>query len=368
MRFQEFSKKINEAFEIKRAKPGEVPFRSSAETDPHIKTFIARLAADTGVDEAEMWKELEKAKGPLDEINKHSPILFATLAKNLVEQAAFNLIKTSKKKFDQTNAQFNIDIFMTLIKMVQYENSGFFPMKAPLEFKRIYQIIPILVPSTAPEYASFKSIDTAAVTANGEFIFNTNFMEQLLYYGEVVGIQGKGVKYVSNGGTIPDNYAYIEFLIIHEILHYVMGDFATGRRFPQYEHRVHNWAQDFRSNYLLVKSGYTQLPLGLFSDDFNLDRDEMRTYEKLIKAVYTEMQKIPKQYQAWIEEKFESDAHENPDDGDQPEWQPEIGDIVIHNKEGTFGKITKILPTGEYETAPVDLKEVEQLHPGIKVR
>ena len=64
---------------------------------------------------------------------------------------------------------------------------------------------------------------------------------------------------------------------------------------------------------------------------------------------------------AWVEKKFDVDEHE----GDP--WVPSIGEIVIHNKEGTFGKIIKIKEDGTYETQPVSIEEVKIRYPGIKV-
>ena len=63
------------------------------------------------------------------------------------------------------------------------------------------------------------NINTAAATPKGEFLFNKKFMQELMDFAMVEGLHPKGKKYVSNGGNIPDCYAYIEFLIIHELLH-----------------------------------------------------------------------------------------------------------------------------------------------------
>jgi hypothetical protein len=354
--------------EAKRLPKGAVPFRSSTEADAHIKQFVSQLARDTGLNEVDLYDALAAEKTKLEEISKHSPLLYATLSQNIAEQAAFNLIRTSRKvDANSPESKFNIKIFSDLLKRVQYENPGFFPLTAPGEEKRIYYIQPILVPSNKPQYKKFNSINTAACTAAGEFIFNISFMEQLLYYGTAIDIKPQGKKYQANGGIIPDNYCYIEFLIMHEILHYSWGDFVSMSRLPQYSSTAHNWAMDFRSNYILVKNGYTQLPVGLFSDDLNLDRDEFPQYSDLIKKVDEELKKIPRQYQAWLEEKFESDAHES-DQAEQSEWEPKIGEIVIHNKEGTFGRIVKITQDGQYETQPVSIQEVEKAYPGIKVR
>jgi hypothetical protein len=360
---------------------GTVPFRTSSKADQHIKNFISKMSRDTGVDEALLYAELDKKSEQLEQIGKYSPLLYATLSLNIVEQATFELIETSRElskdvtknsndirpTSNQPPPAFNEVIFNNLIRRVQEENRAFFPLRAPDDEKRIFGIQPIIVPTKKPHYEKFNNIPTAACTSTGEFIFNRDFMERLLYFGEVIDVRPKGKKYVCNGGTIPDNYCYLEFLIMHEILHYSWGDFVKSSKFKQYSHTTHNWAQDFRSNYILVKAGYTQLPIGLFSDDLNLDRDEYPRYADLVKAVHEELKKLPRQYQAWVEQEFESDVHES-DQDEQSEWTPRLGEIVVHKQEGTFGRIVKILPNDQYETEPVSLEEVEKEYPGVKVR
>jgi hypothetical protein len=328
------------------------------------------VSSETGVPAAELLKEMSESMDKIAEIGKYSPMLYDTLISNSAENAAFDLIFKSKKPVDYTSTKFNIGVFRELLRLVNYENSAFFPLTAPGEVRRIYSIKPIFVPSNIPEYQQFNAVTTAAASAAGDFIFNTQFMDQLLYFGAAIDVQPLGKKYVANGGTIPNNYCYIEFLIIHELLHYAYGDFASGRRFSQYSPTAHNWASDFRSNYLLVKSGYTQLPVGLFSDDLNFDRVQTNSYEKLISVVDAEMKKLPRQLQAWMEVEFEMDNHggdPNDEQGEQAPWEPQIGEMVIHNKEGTFGEIVKINTDGTYETKPVSIEEVKKRYPGIKV-
>ena len=359
MRFYEIKTKILEAFDTAIKQKGQVPFRRSSMTDPYINKVVQQVANETGVSPAELLKEMSAEIDNITEIGKYSPMLYDTLIINSAENAAFTLISYSKKPINYDAVKFDENIFDELLRLVEFEHDGFFPLKAPGEHTYIRHILPILVPNS--DYPQFKNVKTAAASPKGDFIFNTEFMNQLLYYGVAVDIQPLGEKYVANGGTIPNNYCYIEFLIIHELLHYAYGDFTSGRRFKQYTHTAHNWASDFRSNYLLVKSGYTQLPVGLFSDDLNFDRVHTNSYKKLISVVDRELKKLPKMLSAWVEKKFDVDEHE----GDP--WVPSIGEIVIHNKEGTFGKIIKIKEDGTYETQPVSIEEVKIRYPGIKV-
>jgi hypothetical protein len=368
MKVYEFLK-FFEAFDTKVKQKGEVPFRTSSVTDPFINKVVQQISNETGVPAAELLKEMSSSITKITEIGKYSPLLYDTLIKNSAENAAFDLIFRSKKPVNIEPVKFDIKVFRELLKLINYENDAFFPLTAPGEVKRIYGIKPIFVPSNIEDYKQFNSVTTAAASPAGEFIFNLDFMNQLLYYGAAVDVQPLGKKYVANGGTIPNNYCYIEFLIIHELLHYAYGDFASGRRFKQYNHTAHNWASDFRSNYMLVKSGYTQLPIGLFSDDLNFDRVNTNSYEKLISVVAAEMKKLPRQLEAWVEVEFDVDNHGTPGEPppDEEPWEPTIGEIVVHNKEGTFGEIIKINQDGTYETKPVSKEEVAARYPGIKV-
>jgi len=77
----------------------------------------------------------------------------------------------------------------------------------------------------------------------------------------------------------PDEFGYLETVIFHEFMHFYHDDTEYYNIKQGCNHRIMNWASDFRSNYLLTKSGFTQLPLGLYSDEINFDRqnslDEM---------------------------------------------------------------------------------------------
>jgi hypothetical protein len=363
--------KFFEAFDTKIKQKGEVPFRKSSLSDPHITKVVQQVSNETGVPPADLLKKMSSSIDKINEVGKYSPRLYDTLILNSAENAAFELIFRSKKPINTNSVKFDLKIFRELLALVKEDNGAFFPLTAPGEMQRIDYIKPIFVPSTEKVYIEkgFNEVTTAAATPTGDFIFNVDFMNQLLYYGAAVDIQPLAKKYVSNGGTIPNNYCYIEFLIIHELLHYAYGDFKSGRRFKQYGHIAHNWASDFRSNYLLVKSGYTQLPIGLFSDDLNFDRVQTNSYKRLIAAVDAEMKKLPRQLEAWLEVEFDVDNHGTPgqEPEDQEPWEPSIGEIVVHNKEGTFGEIIKINQDGTYETKPVSKEEVAARYPGIKV-
>lgn len=351
---------ILEAFDFSKKEKGQVSFKKSAVSDPHIVAIIKQISNETGVPPDVIADELQNSPTVqrLNEVKKYSPLLYDTLAQNAIETAAFNKIsesiKLQKMKFD--SVKFDFKTFLKLCELIRRDHTpppgspstarGLFPLKAPGEQLRINNIRPILVPTTNPDLKQFNQVTTAACTANGDFIFDKNFMQQLLNYGSAIDVKPQGAKYISNGGVIPDEYCYIEFLILHEVFHYIFGDFKSGSRYSQYLPISHNWASDFRSNYFLVKNGYEQLPIGLFSDDLNFDREQTSSYEKLIRAVNDEMKKLPPELRNWVEDEFESDTHD-----DDP-YVPEVGDIVTNHDTGETGIVTKVNSDGSIEVDP----------------
>lgn len=293
---------LREAFDIRKKELGQVPFKKTGINDPHIAELIQHTSETMGVDPAEVVDYVKEKIDKIETFKKYSPILYETMAKNAVETTAFELIEHSKKldkvPYDQT-------IFSNLMRMVEHEHDSFFPLRAPGENNYIFHVDPIIVPNS--RWPQYSKIDTAAATASGHFIFNKPFMQKLLDWANIEGLKPKGKKYASNGGSIPDAYGYIEFLILHELLHYAYGDFTTGDRLKQYTHQEHNWASDFRSNYMLVKNGYSQLPIGLFSDFINYDRQG--SYDQIVKTVHDELAKLPQAEKDQFEELADLDDH-----------------------------------------------------------
>ena len=305
-----------EAFDIRKAAPGQIKFKQTTTADPHIQQVVAQVAAKTGQDAQQIMNQIQKHIADLEKMKDYSYLLYDTATKNAAESAAFDLIKhadiPNSVKFDPVT-------FIKLVNMIQLEHEQFFPLRAPGEINYIFSISPILVPSNKPEYTKFNQIDTAAATAKGEFIFNKDFMQQLMDWAVVEKLKPQGRKYESNGGPIPDAYAYIEFLIMHELLHYSYGDFSHGKRLKQYSPKEHNFASDYRSNYMLVKSGYDQLPIGLFSDHINYDRQQ--SYDQMVDLVHNEFKKLPQP----LKDKFEELAGKL-DDHQQSEQPGEPGE------------------------------------------
>lgn len=361
MRFREFRPLIETLGQKSMAK-GTVGFKKSNTSDAHIVKVLTQISNETGVPIDDLLKEMESDIEELKEIGKYSTLLYNTMLENSAETAAFNLIWKTKHPVKRDQHKLNIKIFTNLIRLIKEDNPGFFPLRSPdgdgVQVMR--QITPIIVPSSKEELKQFNSISTAAITNKGDFIFNQHFLESLLYYGAAVDVKPQGKKYVSNGGTIPDNYCYIETVIVHEILHWDYGDFFAGARFKQYSPTAHNIGSDLRSNYILVKNGYEQLPIGLFSDDINFDRPETNSYQKLMAVVDRELKKLPRRLQAWIEDRG-GDTHPP---GDRKEDQRiKHGDVAI-DKNGNFVWVQKN-DNGDVEGTIVSKKEAEAIlgHP-----
>lgn len=337
--------KLDEGFDMSRKELGEIPFRASSLKDNHIKKLILDAAAKTNQSPQDILEKISTKIKDIEKFKTYSPILYDTIARDAVSQAAFDLVEHAKIDPNK-RVNFDVPTFFKLIKMIELEHDQFFPLRAPGEVNYIFHIDPILVPTNKKELIKFNQVTTAAATADGEFIFNVPFMQKLMDWAVIENLKPRGRKYVSNGGDIPDCYTYIEFLIMHELLHYSYGDFSHGRRLDQYSHKLHNWASDFRSNYMLVKNGYDQLPIGLFSDHINYDRQG--SYDEMIRVVSEEFKKLPKPLQDIFKELSDLDEHPDQQDGKSEPGDTEtvnVGDIV-QNDDGSFGKVKQVNPDG----------------------
>lgn len=295
------TKMIGEALENRRFQPGQVKFAASQWTDPHIQHVLNAIAVASGKTPQEIIKIVQGKVDELASIGQHAPTLYKTMTQNSVESELFNILW---KMVDvPTNApKFSRVVFLKLVRAISSENDEFWPLRSFIDKRRLN-----------PKYdfvAKDHQIGTAAATPTGTFYFNEHFCQKLLDYAHLKQLKPKGLKYVSNGGDIPDEYAYIEFLIMHEFMHYSNDDFHYQRVIPKSNPKIINWVGDFRSNYLLVKSGYEQLPIGLYADDINYDRQ--KTYVEMYNLVKSEMEKLPKGDQEKATGKMDelSDDHE----------------------------------------------------------
>lgn len=247
----------------------------------------------------------------MNERAKLVPSLYETMMKNMVESEVFNLmwrgipdespqartkamlgIKPEYKPIgtDPVDIKFSDRMFMTLVRYIKAEHDEFFPLRGFVDRRPQMNEDWVILPSSNPSYNKYNDVDTAAATPGGIFLFDRTFCQKLIDYASLKGIKGKGSKYVSNGGEIPDQYGYIEFLIIHELMHFSNDDFYYQHIIPNANPTIINWVGDFRSNYLLVKSGYNQLPMGLYNDKINYDRQS--EYIQMYNIVAEEMKKL----------------------------------------------------------------------------
>lgn len=290
--------KLTEAFIHTKKKEGEIPFSKSSNTDPHILKIAGIIAVARSVPVEQVFQEIDQEKAKFLKIKDVAPILYHTISDNLVEDQLFSAFW----KLDipiEGSPKFSKIMFRRLCEQIRGEHNRFFPLRNFIEKRRhanpsyLFTDDPTDPETSKGQYASVK---TACATLTGEFVFNIPFMQKLLDWAHLKDIKPKQRKYTNNGGQIPFEYAYIEFLIMHEYLHYSEGDFYYQKVIPHAKPKIINWVGDFRSNYLLVKSGYEQLPMGLFNDKINYDRQF--TYKEMYDLVQSEFDKFPKKDKA----------------------------------------------------------------------
>ncbi len=277
--------RIYEGFENRKFTKGTVQFAKSSLEDPFLQGVID-LIVKAGRPREEILKEITDY---MDNVKKQAdlaPLLFGTAVDNIAETGVFNVFWESD--VPSPGPKFSTATFYKLVRSIRADHDEFLPLRGFIDRRRL---TPKISYTDVPP-KSKGGITTAAATPTGEFIFNTIFMQKLMDYSHLKGLKPKGKKYVSNGGDIPDEYGYIEFLIMHEFMHYSNDDFYYQKIIPDAKNKVINWVGDFRTNYLLVKSGYEQLPMGLFNDDINYDRQ--KTYVEMYNLVLQEFEKLPK--------------------------------------------------------------------------
>lgn len=319
-------------------------------TDSPMKRIVAHLSKELGITVAEIEDIVNESVQKFEETRQKSPVLYDSIAMNIVENTLFKLangddpldkgegeeqaVPRKALQIPKGCAEFDPVTFYALVRRVKAENPSMFPLrnffnKKPLAAPRI-----ILVPTNDKADQKFNQIDTAAASPNGEFIFNTKLMQQLMNFSFIKGEKPKSKKYESNGGTFPDEWDTVEFVIMHEFYHYTHGDFHYQKVMGG-NPTVHNWAGDFRSNYDLIKAGYSSLPLGLHSDKINYD--QMHTYREMYETVLKEFEKLSKDQKEQLEKQFGEmgdDHSEHASDQDPSHgMDPDEGDLEKHSKE-----------------------------------
>jgi len=237
---------------------------------PFVKNVIRTISEQTGKTPSELKRLIQQSIDETSAKMKGSEKTSVVAKQNLVESVLFDLIKTMN--IEVPGSAFDKDVFTKLFNYILVRNKSFLKIKDPITKRRLKLSI-IYTPQPSfikqPDYVT--RVDTAAASPEGDLIFNTDFVEQLSKYALLKGVVPKGSIYESNGGSIPDHYAYLEFLIMHEIYHIVHADHFYGVKKKGMTHLAQNYLGDYVTNYNLVKAGYEQIPIGLFSKDFNYD-------------------------------------------------------------------------------------------------
>lgn len=304
-------KALYEAFESRRFEKGKVNFKKSTIGDPHIAKVLSFISKSTRKPVSELVLEIQNKGKEFDDIAAKAPILYGTIKNNIVEDTLFNMFKDIPNRVVSGAPKFDKVVFNKLVRHIKSEHDQFFPLRSFLDPKHLYNpVIHFSEDETHNTPTQYKSVSTAAASPSGEFIFSVKFAQTLLDYAYIIGSKPKGKKYVSNGGDIPDDYGYIEFIIMHEFMHYTYDDFHYQKIIPNANPKIINWVGDFRTNYLLVKSGFEQLPIGLYNDDINYDRQ--KTYVEMYNIVKSEFEKLNDKEKDKMKQKMDgmSDDHE----------------------------------------------------------
>lgn len=259
-------------------------------------------------------------------------------------------------------------VFRNLKNKVFAENAkGFFPLRDDYTRTQLKgEPNTIFVETHVELYKKYNSITTAAMTLSGDIIFNTKFCQNLVNFAYLCGTKVKGKKYVNGGGKVPDDMHYLEFLVMHELLHYRSGDFHMATLLKESDEII-NYASDYRSNYKLVKEGHHMLPMGLFSAYLNYD--QQKTLREIVDYVKELLEKN-KQH----EEPGDTDTHysadgkaktEEADDVDDPRTPAEkelsrrrldrITEDQINEREQDINE-TDVSPSGEAKPEKEDVK------------
>jgi hypothetical protein len=296
--------RIKEAFEQRKFKEGEVKFSKSTFQDPFVIKVLDVLAGIRQVPVSQIIEEINAEIVKFNKIKDLCPTLHGTIADNIIESELFKQYWKLETPPLQGAPKFSKVTFFSLVNAIRGEHNRFLPLRNFVEKRRhANPAYKFTQDPTDPngDDPMYKGVDTACATLTGEFVFSIKFCQKLIDWAHLKGIKPKGKKYASNGGVkvngrvipIPDEYAYLEFLIMHEYLHYSEGDFYYQKIIPDANMKIINYVGDFRSNYLLVKSGYEQLPIGLFNDKINYDRQ--KEYIEMYNLIKDEMDKLPKQ-------------------------------------------------------------------------
>lgn len=326
---------VNEVkFDSLKRELGEVNFSKTKLSDAHIKEAIKIIAKAQGVPETSIH---DKIKVQMDEFKLKydaTPVLYSTIYNNIVEDIVFTEMNDTPAAKVEGAPEFDNVTFVDLDRIVKRQHAkSLFPLKHVQDTRKKKEPRIITVPTkNEANQKKYGDTPTASAYPDGTFVFSIPFCQSLIDFAYLKKVKGPDSKYESQGGDIPDSYCYLEFLILHEYMHFVHADFHNMSVY-KLDPTIVNWVGDFRSNYMLVKAGHPQLPMGLFNDNINLDRQH--TFREMYNIVKAEMDKLPKDEQEKVKKALNrmGDEHqqEEPDNKGKP--APSEKDVDEHNKK-----------------------------------
>lgn len=364
--------------------------------DAHIVRIMQHVTGGDQAKHAALEAEIKERIEKLDCVAKVSPILYEAALDNIVETVLFDKFWEKPKKLKFTHAakdehrndqpdnkpaqtddlkadvtggrdapevtaapKFNVITFNKLVDKIRVESRSFFPLRNMVDFHIIHHPAFTIVGDGINEKleARYGHIATAAATADGTFLFNVKFCQALLDFAHLKGIKASdtryGKKYISQGGQIPDEWEYIEFLIRHEIMHYTYSDFHYQKVIPDANPKLINWVGDFRSNHRLVHQGFNQLPMGLFSSYVNFHKQS--SYQEMYNLVKNEFAKLKGQCQDELEEEFDGQTDDHSEGGKNKDGGDKQVDRNVKPEDiDKWGKKVDDKQKGESADAPPD--------------
>lgn len=318
-----------------RVNAGVVKFAKTSLQDEYIRNGIKICAEWFGVDETVVEAHIAKRVNDVKQYMSGSPKLFAQIADNQVESALFQIFwdyqipvpgAFSIKSHSVAFKRFTMMIVNSLRMRFGLDKDRGYLKQRPLKSPGIFHYSRV----EGPDFREGESVSTAYCKGTtGSYHFDLEFSQALLNFGKLKGIKPFGKIFKNRGGIVPDEFGYLETVIFHEFMHYYHDDTEYYNIKQGCVHKIMNWASDFRSNYLLTKSGFMQLPIGLYSDEINFDRQQ--SLDEMYETVKAELEK----------------------------QEMQVGDIVVH-PDNSLGQIISI--TGDsIETAPVTKEQADDI-------
>jgi len=284
--------------------------------DPHVKKVMQALSkGDPSIDQKIVQAVHEKMV-EFSQMASLSPILYEAAFDNVVENTLFEIADHLHQGAPAEGAStFDVATFNKLVRLVKAETKSMFPLRSMVDYHVIHEPRFSITGNGDDKVDNrFKGVGTACATADGTFVFNKRFVQQFINFAAMKGVKPPanrfGKKYASNGGPIPDDYQFVEFLIRHELMHYTYSDFHYQKVIPNANPKIINYVGDFRSNYQLIQQGFTQPPCGLFSSYVNFHRQT--TYQEMYDIVEREFKKLNKHQQQQLQDLLDklSDHHD----------------------------------------------------------